>query len=312
MMVNIFYAGNRDEFNEYQIHIKNALDYVNIKYSLTIDPIDPLKIDYIVYAPNGDLKDFQPFKNVKLVQNLWAGVEVPIANETLTQPLARMVEPGLTLGMADYVMGHVLRYHLNTDKFQNALPGEWYGDQIPPLSKNRSVGVLGLGELGMHCASKLSEFGFKVSGWSRSKKTHPNIQCMNGIDGLDTILKCSEIIVLLLPNTKETLEIINEESINKMRFGVSIINPGRGTLINDDALLNALNSGKILGATLDTFNEEPLPKDHKYWSHPKVLVTPHIASTTRIDTACQILAENIKRGETQKPFKYLVNKLSGY
>ena len=163
MMVNIFYAGNRDEFSEYQIHIKNALDYVNIKYSLTIDPIDPLKIDYIVYAPNGDLKDFQPFKNVKLVQNLWAGVEVPKANETLTQPLARMVEPGLTLGMADYVMGHVLRYHLNTDKFQNALPGEWHGDQIPPLSKNRSVGVLGLGELGMHCASKLSEFGFKVA-----------------------------------------------------------------------------------------------------------------------------------------------------
>ena len=118
---------------------------------------------------------------------------------------------------------------------------------------------------------------------------------MNGIDGLDTILKCSEIIVLLLPNTKETLEIINEESINKMRFGVSIINPGRGTLINDDALLNALNSGKNSWCNhLDTFNEEPLPKDHKYWSHPKVLVTPHIASATRIDTACQILAENIK------------------
>ena len=102
MMVNIFYAGNNDEWDEYKVHIKNALDDLDIKYSMTRNPKNPLEIDYIVYAPNGPLKDFKPFKNVKLVQNLWAGVEVPISNKSLTQPLARMVEPGLTIGMADY------------------------------------------------------------------------------------------------------------------------------------------------------------------------------------------------------------------
>ena len=97
-----------------------------------------------------------------------------------------------------------------------------------------------------------------------------------------------------------------------MLDGVSIINPGRGTLINDDDLISALDSGKISGATLDTFYIEPLPKKHAYWSHPNVLVTPHIASTTRINTACEIVAKNIHRGETKKPFMYLVDKLSGY
>ena len=149
-MVNIFYAGNNDEWGEYKVHIKNALNDLDIKYSMTRNPKNPLEIDYIIYAPNGPLKDFKPFKNVKLVQNLWAGVEVPISNQSLTQPLARMVEPGLTIGMADYVMGHVLRYHLGTDNFYKAKPGEWLGENIPPLSKNRAIGILGLGELGMH------------------------------------------------------------------------------------------------------------------------------------------------------------------
>ena len=312
MMVNIFYAGNNDEWGEYKVHIKNALNDLDIKYSMTRKPKNPLEIDYIIYAPNGPLKDFKPFKNVKLVQNLWAGVEVPISNKSLTQPLARMVEPGLTIGMADYVMGHVLRYHLGTDNFYKAKPGEWLGENIPSLSKNRVIGILGLGELGMHCANKLSEFGFKVSGWSRTEKKHPQIQCLTGNIGFEKILNSSEIIILLLPNTEETKRIINQKNINKMLNGVSIINPGRGTLIDDEALIEALNSGKINGATLDTFDTEPLPKSHPYWFHPNVLVTPHIASATRVDSACEIIADNIKRGENQKPFRYLVDRLSGY
>lgn len=311
-MINIFYAGNSEEWEKYKINLNKALDQFDISYILTKDLKNPLDIDYIIYAPNGELKDFTPFKNVRLVQGLWAGVEVPLANKSLTQPFARMVEPGLSLGMADYVMGHVLRYHLGIDKFYNAAPGEWLGESIPPLSKNRSVGILGLGELGMHCANKLSEFGFKVSGWSRNEKKHSNIKCFHGANGLNKILSTSEILVLLLPNTKETKEIINKKNIGKMLDGVAIINPGRGTLINDGDLLSALDGGKISAATLDTFYIEPLPKKHPYWSHPNVLVTPHIASTTRINTACEIIAKNIHRGETKKPFMYLVDKLSGY
>ena len=97
-----------------------------------------------------------------------------------------------------------------------------------------------------------------------------------------------------------------------MRDGVAIINPGRGTLINDTALLDALNNGKVASATLDVFQTEPLPADHLYWTHPNVLVTPHIASSTRINTACDVVAENIRRGENNEPFLYLVDKYVGY
>jgi glyoxylate/hydroxypyruvate reductase A len=312
MMIEILYAGNADSWDEYSAALKSSFDAVGLKYNLTNEAQAPESVDYIVYAPNGPLTDFTPFQNTKLVQSLWAGVEVPTANKTLNQPLARMVEPGLTLGMADYVLGHVLRHHLGTDFFATAKPGEWHEGKVPPLAADRVVGVLGLGSLGMFCAGKLAEFGFPTCGWSRSPKAHSNVKCYHGDDGLISVLERSEILVLLLPNTAQTTGVINAGSIANMRDGVAIINPGRGPLIDDDALLAALDSGKVSGATLDVFNVEPLPVDHRYWTHPSVLVTPHIASATRTKTACDVVAQNILRGENGEPYLHLVDKAAGY
>tara|TARA_R110002094_G_scaffold37896_6_gene50704 strand:+ start:3788 stop:4726 length:939 start_codon:yes stop_codon:yes gene_type:complete len=312
MMINIFYAGNPDAWDEYEPNLRGSFDAVGLDFYLSNNAQVPEEVDYIVYAPNGALTDFTPYTNIKLVQNLWAGVEVPTANKTLTQPLARMVEPGLTLGMADYVVGHVLRHHLGTDMFAAAKPGEWHEDLVPPLAMDRVVGVLGLGALGMYSAGKLAEFGFKTCGWSRSQKSHPSVDCHCGDDGLDAVLQGSDILVLLLPNTAQTTGLINAETIAKMRDGVTIVNPGRGPLIDDDALLAALDTGKVSGATLDVFNVEPLPADHRYWTHPSVLVTPHIASATRTKTACDVVAQNILRGEKGQPFLHLVDMAAGY
>jgi len=311
-MINILYAGRADQWEEYEPALRKSLDASDLEYNLSYDAEDPESIDYIVYAPNGPLTDFTPFTNVKLVQNLWAGVEVPTANKTLTQPLARMVEPGLTLGMADYVMGHVLRHHLDSDTFAKAAAGEWLEGHTPPLAQDRRVGILGVGELGMFCGRKLADFGFQVSGWSRTLKRDDQVECFSGPDGLNTVLETSEILLLLLPNTEQTHHLINENSLTKMRDGVAIINPGRGPLIDDTALLAALDSGKVSGATLDVFATEPLPQNHPYWTHPNVLVTPHIASVTRTNTACDVVAENIALGEAGKPFKFLVDKQAGY
>lgn len=311
-MIEIFYAGNTDAWGDYEPALRKSCDALGLDYHLSNTAQSPENIDYIVYDPNGPLTDFTPFTKVKLVQNLWAGVEVPTANKTLTQPLARMVEPGLTLGMADYVMGHVLRHHLGTDFFANVKPGDWFEGKVPPLAMNRVVGVLGLGELGMFCAEKLAEFGFKTCGWSRTQKTHTLVKCYSGEDGFNTVIAQSDFLVLLLPNTAQTAGVINAQSIAKMRDGVAIVNPGRGPLIDDDALLAALDSGKVSGATLDVFNTEPLPADHSYWTHPSVLVTPHIASATRTETACNVVAQNILRGENGEPFLHLVDMDAGY
>ena len=154
--------------------------------------------------------------------------------------------------------------------------------------------------------------GFPVTGWSRSAKDVPGIRCLYGDDGLVAALTGAEIVILLLPQTPETENILNAESLNLLAPGAFVINPGRGPLIDDAALIAALDSGQVAHATLDVFRTEPLPKDHPYWAHPKVTVTPHIASTTRPETASRIIAENIKRGETGQPFLNVVDRSLGY
>lgn len=311
-MIRILYAGSDEQRDAYQTHLGKQLADMGINADISTTTDDPAGVDYILYAPSGPIRDLSPFANAKLVQSLWAGVETIIANETLTQPLARMVEGGMSQGMADYVMGHILRHHLGTDHFTNAKAGNWDENRIPPLASERRVCFLGLGELGMYCAAKAAEFGFNVCGWSRSAKSHPLVECFSGADGLTHALAQADIVVLLLPDTAATENTLNAETLAAMKPGASIINPGRGPLIDDDALITALDSGQISQATLDVFRVEPLPADHPYWAHPKVLVTPHIASATRVNSAVEMVAENIARGEAGKPFLHLVDRGAGY
>ncbi|GHA45626.1 glyoxylate/hydroxypyruvate reductase A [Amylibacter ulvae] len=310
-MTKILYAGNADDWDEYRIQMQAALRNAGLNMLISNQCDDPEAVEYILYAPNGPIQDLTPFKNLKLVQSLWAGVEVALANETITQPLARMVDIGMSIGMSDYVMGQILRHHLRTDKFSHAEIGDW-DMSPPPLSIDRTVAFLGLGALGTYCAQKVADYGFRTIGWSRSLKSIDTIASFSGDDGLQTVLEQADIIVLLLPNTPHTTNIINADLIARMKDGVAIINPGRGPLIDDDALLAALDSGKVSSATLDVFHTEPLPVDHRYWTHPNVLVTPHVASSTRIDSASKIVVENIRRGEHGEAFLHLVDRSAGY
>ena len=118
--------------------------------------------------------------------------------------------------------------------------------------------------------------------------------------------------MLLLPDTPGTANILDARALATLPEGSVIVNPGRGPLIDDDALLAALDRGHIRHATLDVFRQEPLPADHPYWAHPRVTVTPHIASETRPDTASRVIVENIRRGEAGEPFLHLVDRDQGY
>ncbi|MDE3081491.1 MAG: glyoxylate/hydroxypyruvate reductase A, partial [Paracoccaceae bacterium] len=120
------------------------------------------------------------------------------------------------------------------------------------------------------------------------------------------------IVVLLLPLTAETTDLLNARRIARMARGSFVINPGRGPLIDDGALLEALDAGQIAHATLDVFRTEPLPPDHPFWAHPNVTVTPHIAADTRAASAARVVAENIRRGEAGEPFLHLVDRARGY
>jgi len=312
MGVHVLYAGAVEAWPVYRKTLAEALARLGVDAHLTNQTEAPESVDYIVYAPNGGLADFTPYRGLKAVLSLWAGVETFQENATLRVPLARMVDAGLSAGMAEWVLGHVMRAHLGMDAHLLAQDGVWRHDLTPPLARDRKVGILGLGVLGQDAARMLNGVGFQVLGWSRRQKSIAGMACFSGADGLKSVLKSAEILVLLLPLTQETENILNHDTLALLGRGAQVINPGRGALIDDAALLEALDSGQISRATLDVFRVEPLPPAHPYWAHPQVTVTPHIASETRAVTASEAIAENIRRGEAGEPFLNLVDRIQGY
>lgn len=217
----------------------------------------------------------------------------------------------MTQGMVEWVVGHTMRHHLGMDAHITAAPGTWE-PKAPPVAWDRTVTLLGLGELGGACARALAQIGFNMRGWSRSEKHVDGISCYHGADGLKEALSGTQGVVLLLPKTPQTENTLNAETLSWLAPGAFVLNPGRGPLIDDTALLAALDAGQVGHATLDVFRTEPLPQDDPYWNHPNVTVTPHIASETRPPYAARTIAENIRRGETGAPFVHLVDRERGY
>jgi glyoxylate/hydroxypyruvate reductase A len=310
MTPNILFAAGDAQWRIYEAPLRRALDRAGVTATLAPD-LPPAGVDYIVYAPDSAVQDFTPFTRARAVLNLWAGVEKIVGNPTLHIPLARMVDHGLTQGMVEWVTGHVLRHHLGMDTHILHQDGVWRPD-APPLASDRRIGVLGLGALGAACARMLAHLGFPVTGWSRSPKQIDGLRCLSGEDGLRTALQEADILVLLLPLTPETENLLNADRLALLPPGAVILNPGRGPLIDDAALLAALDRGHLGHATLDVFRTEPLPPEHPFWAHPRVTVTPHIASETRPETAAEVIAENIRRGEAGQPLLHLVDRDAGY
>ncbi|NNU79899.1 glyoxylate/hydroxypyruvate reductase A [Halovulum dunhuangense] len=312
MSVRVLFAGDDRDWPVYAPLLRSACAARGLEIALSDTAPDPAAVDYIVYAPSGPLKDFGPFTAAKAVLSLWAGVERIVGDPTLTQPLCRMVDSGLRQGMTEWVTGHVLRHHLGLDTHILHQDGIWRDKAVPPLAGERPVGILGLGALGAAAGQALAGLGFPVTGWSRTPKSAAQIDCRHGADGLAETLRRAQIMVLLLPLTEDTRGLLNAERLALLPEGAVVINPGRGPLIVDADLLDALDRGRIGHATLDVFATEPLPPEHPYWAHPRVTVTPHIASATRPQTAAEAIAENIARGEAGRPFLHLVDRARGY
>jgi glyoxylate/hydroxypyruvate reductase A len=308
----ILFAAKTERWEQYSGPLRTALKDAGLGHATLTTEAAPEDVDYVVYAPNSGLTDFTPFTRLKAVLNLWAGVEDVTGNPTLKAPLARMVDDGLTEGMVEWVTGHVLRHHLGMDLYLDGQDGVWRAGTAPPLARDRTVAMLGLGVLGAACATMLASLNFRVLGWSRSRKDLPGVETEHGAEGLDRVLSRAEIVVLLLPDTPATESTLNARTLSLLPRGAVIVNPGRGRLIDDDALLAALDEGQVGHATLDVFRTEPLPPEHPYWAHPKVTVTPHIASETRAVSASRVIVENIRRGEAGEPFLNLVDRDAGY
>jgi glyoxylate/hydroxypyruvate reductase A len=214
--------------------------------------------------------------------------------------------------MIDYVCGHVLRHHLDIDRYIHTSPIEEWEVDYPPLARDRTVGILGIGTLGAACAAHLAAHGFRVIGWSRTLKDTPGVECRAGALALDETIAEAEILVLLLPATADTHRILNARRIALMPLDACLINAARGQLVDHPALLAALGAGLLRHATMDVYDVEPLPPNDPYWTHPRVTVTPHIASVTRPRTASQSIVDQIARHRRGEPFLHIVDRTRGY
>lgn len=261
--------------------------------------------------PAGELRRYP---NLRLILSLGAGVNHVLDDPNLPPgvPIARIVDPGLTGGMVEYAILSVLRYHRHLDVYERFQREAKWKKLPSPDTTNRGVGILGLGEIGGACGQALSAFGFPVAGWSRTPKSIEGIISYVGDGGLKPFLARTEILVCVLPLTAATRGIINAEFLAALPKGAFVINIARGGHVVDADLIAALDSGHIAGATLDVFQPEPLPSDHPFWRHPKITMTPHIASLTNPDTAVLPIVENLRRLASGKPLLHLVDRKAGY
>jgi len=252
-----------------------------------------LNIEVAIVA-NPDPKQLAELPKLQWVQSLWAGVERLVAELPNAKfDIVRMVDPALASTMAEAVLAWTFYLHRDMPKYLNQQQQKrWQQHDLVEL-KDRHIGVLGLGKLGTASAEKLVLNGFNVSGWSRSLTNIKGVKCFSGEEGLKELLAQTNILICLLPLTNETHALLNAKSMSILPQGASIINFSRGQVIDDNALLQHLESGHLAHAVLDVFEVEPLPVSSALWDCSAITILPHISAPTNIRTASELVANNL-------------------
>ena len=255
--------------------------------------------------------------NLKGIVNLGAGVDALLANPALPAgvPIVKLRDAGMAELITDYVRYGLLYFQRDFDRYARQQAERRWQPHTVIDKEDWPVGVLGLGAIGAKVAQAIAADGFPVLGWSRSPKTIEGIQCHHGEQGLNQLLGQVKTLVLLLPDTPDTHHLVNASTLAQLPAGASLINPGRGSLVDDTALIGALGTsdepGHLRGAVLDAFVEEPLSDDSPLWTHPRVLITPHMAGPTPLRDALDQVAESIVALARGKPVQ-VIDQRAGY
>jgi len=267
----------------------------------------------VAIVADPDPADLALLPNLKWVQSLWAGVERLLAELPDTQfGIVRLTDPQLASDMSEAALAWTLYLHRDMPAYQAQQAQKIWQHHELPLPSQRCVGFLGLGKLGAVCARRLLDNGFEVCGWSRSTAEIDGVSTFVGPDGLVQVLKRSDILIILVPLTNETRDLLDETRLGLLPKGASVINFSRGPVINDQALLGALDRGHLSHAVLDVFDVEPLPKDSALWDHAKITVLPHISARTNYQTASALAAAHIKAFFESGVMPQTVDRTAGY
>ena len=278
---------------------------------------DPADIHYAaVWKPApGELASFP---NLRVIFNLGAGVDALMADSSLPKvPLVRVAVGDLTDRMTEYVVLHVLMHH-RQELYLRACQREKRWEPLFQWPASAiSVGIMGLGTLGSNAAEVLKRLGFRVSGWSRNPRQIDGVECFHGQAQLETFLRRTDILVCLLPLTSDTRHILNRGLFAKLNrnspLGAPVlINAGRGGLQAEADILQCLDDGTLGAVSLDVYATEPLPADSRFWTHPKVVLTPHNAADTDPEEISKYVAKQIERFEAGGTLENIVDPARGY
>ena len=282
------------------------------------EPFDRASVRYALTwrHPPGALQDLP---NLRVILSLGAGVDHLFADPALPdRPIVRVVDPDLTDRMSEWVVMHALVHLRQLRRYESQQRERvWEDDDQQPKGGDIQIGLLGLGVMGQDAAAKLKAVGFEVAGWSASLKSLPDVACFSGADGLERLLKQTDMLVVLLPLTDATRRIINASLLSQLKRdgplgGPILINSGRGGLQVEADILAALDSGRLRGTSLDVFEREPLPADSRLWTHPNVYVSPHNAAISSPKAIAALVARQIEADERGEPLAHLVHRRRGY
>ena len=279
-------------------------------------PSDP-SIDYaVVWKHEAGVLAGLP--NLRLVISTGAGVDHIFADEDLPDvPILRVVAENLATHMAEYVVWRVMDHHRQGATYRAQQAGKVWREPPQPTAAAVAVGIMGLGQLGRVAAKALLALGFTVNGWTRTPRAVEGVTTFHGGDGLRAFLAATDILVVLLPYTPATEGIVDYDLLRGLRRdnalgGAVFINAGRGRLQKEKDILRALDDGTLKEASLDVFEEEPLPRTSPLWTHPRVFVTPHAAATSDPEHLAPLMLEQIARFERGEPLDNLVDRQAGY
>jgi glyoxylate/hydroxypyruvate reductase A len=258
--------------------------------------------------------EFEKFRNLKCIASLGAGIDHILRDPNLPDgvPITRVVQASMSQFMSEYVILSVLHHCRQIDIYKNDQAQKHWQPRLPILARDIGIGIMGMGQLGADAARKLVQLEFKVAGWSRTPKSIDGVASYAGNEELEDFLSRSNILICLLPLTPATKRILNRDLFQKLPAGAYLINVARGAHLIEEDLLAALDAGHLSGACLDVFQTEPLPQDHPFWSHPNILITPHISSITDPLAVMPQILENYRSLKAGKPLKHVIDVDRGY